>query len=96
MAIQDVIVLPGVEYGTTLRVNNPGTHAWDVAYCYVGKIMRLEAKKQDSMIVLTHIDNERRKWVFANIKDNKFHWQDVSVKDDGNWQVDFDIFAKRI
>ena len=31
MAIQDVIVLPGFEYGTTLRVYNPGTHAWDVA-----------------------------------------------------------------
>lgn len=47
MAIQDVIVLPGFEYGTTLRVYNPGTHAWDVAYCFTGKIMRLEARRQD-------------------------------------------------
>ena len=64
MAIQDVIVLPGFEYGTTLRVYNPDTHAWDVAYCYTGKIMRFEARKQEGKIVLTNIEDERRKWVY--------------------------------
>lgn len=95
MAIQDVIVLPGFEYGTTLRVYNPGTHAWDVAYCYTGKIMRLEARKQDNKIVLTNLENERRKWVFAEIQEDYFHWQDVTVKEDGEWHVDFDLYAKR-
>lgn len=95
MAIQDVIVLPGFEYGTTLRVYNPGTRAWDVAYCYTGKIIRLEARKQDDRIVLTNIDDERRKWVFAEIADNHFHWQDVIVKEDGKWQVLFDLYAER-
>lgn len=46
MAIQDIIILPGYECGTTLRVYNPGTHAWDIAYCFTGKIIRLEAKKK--------------------------------------------------
>ena len=52
MGIQDVIILPArdvqtetphplTEYGTSLRVYNPGTHAWDVAYAYAGKIFRL-------------------------------------------------------
>ena len=95
MAIQDVIVLPGFEYGTTLRVYNPDTHAWDVAYCYIGKIMRLEARRQDDMIVLTNIADERKKWVFVNIQDNYFHWQDVTVKEDGSWHVNFDLFAQR-
>lgn len=95
MAIQDVIVLPGFEYGTTLRVYNPETHAWDVAYCYTGKIMRFEARKQDGKIVLTNIDDERRKWVFAEIEDNHFHWQDVTVEEDGRWCVKFDLFAER-
>ena len=96
MAIQDVILLPDFEYGTTLRVYNPGTYAWDIAYCYTGKIMRFEARKQDDIIVLTNIENERRKWVFAKIENNNFHWQDVMVKDDGEWQINFDIFAQRI
>ena len=69
MAVQDVIILPSretrteiphplTEYGTTLRVYNPATHTWDIAYCYTGRIMRLEARKQDDMIVLTNIDED--------------------------------------
>ena len=95
MAIQDVIVLPGFEYGTTLRVYNPGTNAWDVAYCYTGNIMRFEARKQDDKIVLTNIEDESRKWVFAEIGDNHFHWQDVTVREDGKWHVKFDLYAER-
>ena len=95
MAIQNVIVLPGFEYGTTLRVYNPDTHAWDVAYCYTGKIMRFEARKQEGKIVLTNIGDERRKWVFNKIEDNYFHWQDITVTEDGEWHVKFDLYAKR-
>ena len=96
MAIQDVIILPDYECGTTLRVYNPGTHAWDVAYCFTGKIIRLEARKQGDIIVLTDIADERRKWVFAKIEDNHFHWQDVTVEDDGEWHVNYDLYAERI
>lgn len=96
MAIQDVIILPDYECGTTLRVYNPGTHAWDIAYCFTGKIIRLEARKRDSMIVLTNIEDERRKWVFAEIEDHSFHWQDVTVKDGGGWHINFDLYAERM
>lgn len=96
MAIQDIIILPGYECGTTLRVYNPGTHAWDIAYCFTGKIIRLEAKKENGLIILTDIENKRRKWVFAKIEDNNFHWQDVIVKDDGEWHINFDLYAERI
>ena len=96
MAIQDVIVLPGFEYGTTIRVYNPDTHAWDVAYCYTGKIMRMEARKQDDKVVLTNIEDESRKWVFIEIEDNHFTWQDVTVKENGRWHVNADLYAERI
>lgn len=96
MAIQDIIILPDYECGTTLRVYNPGTHAWDIAYCFTGKIIRLEAKKENGLIVLTDIENNRRKWVFAKIEENNFHWQDVTVKEDGEWHINFDLYAERI
>lgn len=46
--VQDVIIPPSLEtriavirlneeYGTTLRIYNPGTHVWDIAYCFTGK-----------------------------------------------------------
>ena len=95
MAVQDVIVLPGFEYGTTLRVYNPGTHAWDVAYCYLGNIMRLEARKQGGRIVLTSLADPNRKWVFAEIGERRFHWQDVTVTEDGRWHVTYDLYAER-
>ena len=96
MAVQDVIILPDFEYGTTLRVYHPGTSAWDVAYCFTGKIIRLEARKQGDQIVLTNVEDHRKKWVFVNIEDNRFHWQDVTVKDDGQWQINFDLYAERM
>ena len=96
MAIQDIIILPDYERGTTLRVYNPGTQAWDIAYCFTGKIIRLEAKKENGIIVLTDIENKRRKWVFAKIEENNFHWQDVTVKEDGEWHINFDLYAERI
>lgn len=96
MAIQDVIILPGFERGTTLRVYNPNTRAWDIAYCFTGRIIRLEARRQGDQIVLTDLEDERRKWVFAKIEEDRFHWQDITVKDDGRWHVNFDLYAQRI
>lgn len=96
MAVQDVIILPDYEYGTSLRIFNPDTQAWDVAYGYTGKIIRLEARKQGEKIVLTDIDDEKRKWVFVKIEDHQFHWQNVTVKDDGEWHVNAEIHAERI
>lgn len=95
MAIQDVIILPDYEYGTSLRIFNPDTQAWDVAYGYTGKIIRLEARKQGEMIVLTYTNDENRKWVFVNIDDDEFHWQNVTVKENGEWQINAEIYAKR-
>lgn len=96
MAIQDVIILPDYEYGTSLRIYNPNTHIWDVAYGYTGKIIRLEAVKQNDKIVLTFIDDERRKWVFVKIEDDYFHWQNVTIENDGEWHINAEIYAKRM
>ena len=40
MAVQDVIVLPHFEYGTTLRMYNPATRTWEIAYGYTGFICK--------------------------------------------------------
>lgn len=106
MGIQDVIILPSrdartetphplTEYGTSLRIYNPNTHAWDVAYGYAGKIFRLEARREGDMIILTNLENEQHKWVFVSIEDDRFHWQNVTVQDDGEWHVNADIYAER-
>jgi len=83
MAVQGVIILPSreargkthhpdEEYATTLRIYIPNSNAWDIAYCYTGKIMRMQARKQEGMIVLTNIDDGRKKWVLPKLKINIF------------------------
>ena len=51
MAVQDVIILPDYEYGTSLRIFNPNT----------------QARKQGEMIVLTDTNDENRKWVLSKL-----------------------------
>lgn len=63
---------------------------------FVGRAIRLEANIQDNKIVLSHIDNENKKWVFVIIENNYFRWLDVSKNDGGEWQVDFEIIARRV
>lgn len=105
MAVQDVIILPSRDIKNETLILSLSTeqhfvstiriHAWDIAYCYTGKIMRLEARKQDDMIVLTNMDDKRKKWVFVKIEERKFHWQNVTVKDDGEWYINVDLYAER-
>ena len=57
--------------------------------------MWFEAAKQDDKIVLTNTEDKSRKWVFVKIEDKFFHWQDVAVKEDGEWLVNFDLYAER-
>ena len=71
-------------YGTTLRLYNPATRTWEIAYGYTGRIMRFEARKQEDRIVLSSLEDEHRKWVFAEIAENHFHWQDIMVQQDGD------------
>ena len=39
---------------------------------------------------------DRHKWVFVSIEDDRFHWQNVNVQDDGSWHVNADIYAERV
>ena len=105
-AIQDVFILPSrpvraegrspyEEYGTTLRVYNPSTTAWDIVYCCEGEVTQFEARREENKIVLTALQDENTKWVFAEITDDTFHWQNVTVKKDGTWNVTVDIYATR-
>ena len=48
------------------------------------------------MIMLTFVNDERRKWVFTKIEDYCFHWENITVKDDGEWYINAEIYAERI
>lgn len=60
-------------------------------YDFFGKLIgiQLEARRQGNMIVLSNLEDKSRKWLFAKIEKNNFHWQDLTVKNDGQRYVNF-------
>jgi hypothetical protein len=105
-AIQDVFICPSrteringnqpdAEYGTTIRIYNSKSQAWDIFYGCEGEATCLEARKDGDNVVLTEISSEKMKWVFSRITDNSFHWQHLRIQDGTAWKVKGEIFALR-
>jgi hypothetical protein len=86
---------PDGEYGVAIRMFNPNTIRWDMVYTNKGSMTRLEGKKEAGKIVLTVLEQPDCKWVFAEISKEKFHWQNVTVLEDGSWRANSDVYAVR-
>ncbi|MFR3330482.1 MAG: hypothetical protein ACLTSL_10055 [Odoribacter splanchnicus] len=37
-----------------------------------------------------------KNWIFAKIETDSLQWQDIMVNDNGEWQVNFDLYTRRI
>jgi len=108
-AIQDVFICPSRnereanphpdgEYGTTVRFYNPTKDAWDICYGGYGFMTVLEARQIGNQIIVTNKDDSEglNQWVFSDITQNSFHWQNRTSTDNGiTWSVIFDVFASR-
>lgn len=108
-AIQDVFICPSraerlkneqpdATYGTTLRVYNPSSGTWNICFAYYGSMVTLEAQQEGEQIVvrMLHTNGFIKHWVFSDITDNSFHWEDKMSLDDGaTWVVTGELFATR-
>ena len=105
-AIQDVWILPGVFYGTTLRVYDPGIDAWHILWSdplrqvYTRQIGRAQG---DDIVQLGKNDaGEAVRWSFTQITPNSFRWigersrDDGATDDDKTWQLQAEFFARRV
>ena len=82
-AVQDLFIVPSreeclinkqpnAEYGTTLRIFNPETMAWDIFYGCMGEAIRLTARKVGKEIILTENTTEKMRYVFSDIVTSSF------------------------
>jgi hypothetical protein len=99
-AIQDVWILPGVFYGTTLRVYDPGIDAWHVLWSdpvrqfYSRQIGR--ARDNDIVQLGKNDAGETVRWSFTEIARDSFRWTGERSRDDGKtWQLQADFRARR-
>lgn len=87
--------LPNAEYGTTIRMYHPDAKCWEVYYTCIGEYTKLTARKEGEQIVITESSEGKIKWIFSDITDNTFHWQNVIQNVHGEWEVMCDCRASR-
>ena len=100
-AIQDVWILPGVFYGTTLRVYDPGLDAWHILWSdpvrqfYTRQIGR--ARGDDIVQEGKNDAGELVRWSFTRIEPDSFRWLGERSRDGGTtWHLQAEFHARRV
>ena len=105
-AVQDLFIVPSrtdrlnnpqadAEYGTTLRIYNPKTMAWDIFYGCTGSAFCLTAEKVGDEVVLTENVEGKMRYVFSEITADMFRWRKEYLASEGHWTVAAIVTAVR-
>lgn len=92
---RDLYPQPDGEYGLAIRMFNPKNKCYDMVYTCERKMRRLTFVLEGEKLVGTVLDEPSKKWVFSEIQDDSFHWQNVTVADGNEWKVNSNVYAKR-
>jgi len=99
-AVQDVWILPGFFYGTTLRVYDPNLDAWHILWndplkqYYTRQVGR--ARGGDIVQEGKNDAGAAIRWSFTEIAAKSFRWRGERSLDNGaTWQLQADFFARR-
>lgn len=100
-AIQDVWILPGIFYGSTLRVYDPAIDAWHILWSdpqrqvYARQTGRAQGK---DIVQIGQADNGvPLRWRFTEITPDSFRWLGERSLDNGaTWQLQADFRARRL
>jgi hypothetical protein len=100
-AIQDVWILPGVFYGSTLRVYDRGLDAWHILWSdpvrqyYTRQLGR--ARGRDIVQEGRNDAGDQIRWSFTDITANSFRWLGERSLDAGaTWQLQAEFLARRV
>ena len=86
---------PDGEYGAAIRMFNPAQGCYDMVYVCEKYIKRLIFRMESGKLAGTVLDNPAEKWVFSEMTEDSFHWQNVTVLPDGTWKINSDVYARR-
>lgn len=99
-AIQDVWILPGFFYGTTLRIYDPALDAWHIHWhdplkqYYPRQIGR--ARGRDIVQDGKTEDGALVRWSFTDIAPNSFRWlAERSLSQGRSWHVEAEFLMRR-
>jgi hypothetical protein len=100
-AVQDVWILPGHMYGTTIRVWDASIQAWRVTWINppTGQRDELVGRRIGSDLVQIgwHADGTPIRWMFTEITPDSFHWTGEALQPDGRtWRMEAEFLARRV
>ena len=87
---------PDGEYGTSLRMFNREQGCYDVVYTCERCMKRLCFRKEGDRLVGKLLDEENTYWVFSDITENGFHWENMILSPNGHRKLICEIFGHRI
>jgi hypothetical protein len=99
-AIQDVLISPPIEYGTTVRFYDPEADAWEITWITPpGRaVRRLQARPSGDDILLEGRDpaGHLLRWTFTEITRGSFTWTGFRSDDEGaTWRRDEEMRLTR-
>ena len=105
--VQDVFIFPSrrtmktdpqpdAEYGTSLRMFNKAQGCYDVVYTCDHCMKRLCFKKDEDRLAGRVLDEENTFWVFSDMTENSFHWENMIIKEDGSRVLICEIYGRRM
>lgn len=86
---------PDGEYGMAIRMFNAKEKCYDMTYTCEKYMTRLRFVKDSGKLIGTVLDDPFQKWIFSDIQAESFHWQNITVLENGEWQVNSNVYAKR-
>jgi hypothetical protein len=100
-AVQDVWILPGVFYGTTLRVYDPALDAWHILWSDpLRQLYRRQIGRARGNDIVQDGKDEHGapvRWSFTAITPDSFHWIGERSDDGGaTWWTEAEFFARRV
>lgn len=92
---RDLHLQPDGEYGVAIRMFNPRTKVYDMVYVCEQRMTTLTFVRASDKLIGTVTECPSEKWVFSDIRDDCFRWQNITVMGSGEWRVNATIFARR-
>lgn len=104
--VQDIFICPSRterltdpqedgEYGTALRRFDFGEKCWKMVYCTMDYAIHVNWQKEQDRLVGTVSENPDNRFIFSEITENSFHWQNIIIHENGSSEVISNICARR-
>ena len=87
---------PDGEYGSAIRMYNKNNKCYDVVYTCECTMKRLTFRKDGDRLVGEVLDEDNAYWIFSDITEDSFHWENIRIEPDGTRFLLCEIFGKRV